>query len=97
MPGGGSPDMGNVSADGKVLWLSGRYNNVVYAIEHRDRPAARQDPGRLGPTRAVRVAASRAATPSGTPASCAEPRGCAQTGRAGRERSGIRASTTVPG
>jgi YVTN family beta-propeller protein len=28
--GGGSPDMGNVSADGKYLWLSGRYDNVVY-------------------------------------------------------------------
>jgi YVTN family beta-propeller protein len=33
MPGGGSPDMGNVSADGKMLWLSGRYDNVVYAID----------------------------------------------------------------
>jgi DNA-binding beta-propeller fold protein YncE len=32
IPGGGSPDMGNVSANGKVLWLSGRYNDVVYAI-----------------------------------------------------------------
>ncbi len=32
IPGGGSPDMGNVSADGKTLWLSGRYDNVVYAI-----------------------------------------------------------------
>jgi DNA-binding beta-propeller fold protein YncE len=32
IPGGGSPDMGGVSADGKVLWLSGRYNDVVYAI-----------------------------------------------------------------
>jgi YVTN family beta-propeller protein len=32
VPGGGSPDMGNVSADGKTLWLSGRYDNVVYAI-----------------------------------------------------------------
>lgn len=32
IPGGGSPDMGNVSADGKVLWVSGRYNGVVYAI-----------------------------------------------------------------
>ena len=32
LPGGGSPDMGNVSADGKVLWLSGRYDSVVYAI-----------------------------------------------------------------
>jgi len=29
---GGSPDMGNVSVDGKVLWLSGRYNAEVYAI-----------------------------------------------------------------
>ena len=33
IPGGGSPDMGNVSADGKLLWLSGRYDNVVYAID----------------------------------------------------------------
>ena len=35
IPGGGSPDMGGVSADGKVLWLSGRYNAVVYAISTR--------------------------------------------------------------
>jgi YVTN family beta-propeller protein len=33
IPGGGSPDMGGVSADGNVLWVSGRYNNVVYAID----------------------------------------------------------------
>ena len=33
IPGGGSPDMGNVSADGKRLWLAGRYDNVVYAID----------------------------------------------------------------
>jgi YVTN family beta-propeller protein len=32
LPGGGSPDMGGVSADGKVLWLSGRYDAEVYAI-----------------------------------------------------------------
>jgi YVTN family beta-propeller protein len=32
LPGGGSPDMGGVSADGKVLWLSGRYDSEVYAI-----------------------------------------------------------------
>jgi YVTN family beta-propeller protein len=32
IPGGGSPDMGGVSADGKVLWLSGRYNSEVYAF-----------------------------------------------------------------
>ena len=35
IPGGGSPDMGNVSADGKMLWLSGRYDHVVYAIDTR--------------------------------------------------------------
>jgi len=33
IPGGGSPDMGNVSADGKELWLSGRYDNVVYVFD----------------------------------------------------------------
>jgi YVTN family beta-propeller protein len=33
IPGGGSPDMGNVSIDGKVLWLSGRFDNLVYAID----------------------------------------------------------------
>jgi YVTN family beta-propeller protein len=33
IPKGGSPDMGNVSADGKHLWLSGRYDNVVYVID----------------------------------------------------------------
>jgi streptogramin lyase len=32
IPGGGSPDMGNVSANGKILWLTGRWNGVVYAI-----------------------------------------------------------------
>ncbi|HEY7389357.1 MAG TPA: cytochrome D1 domain-containing protein [Bryobacteraceae bacterium] len=36
LPGGGSPDMGGVSADGKVLWLSGRYNAEVYAIDTAD-------------------------------------------------------------
>jgi YVTN family beta-propeller protein len=36
IPGGGSPDMGGVSADGKVLWLSGRYDGVVYAISTRN-------------------------------------------------------------
>jgi len=36
IPGGGSPDMGGVSADGKVLWLSGRYNSEVYAMSTTD-------------------------------------------------------------
>jgi DNA-binding beta-propeller fold protein YncE len=35
LPGGGSPDMGGLSADGRVLWLSGRYDAVVYAISTR--------------------------------------------------------------
>ena len=33
IPGGGSPDMGNVSADGKWLWLSGRFDDVVYRFD----------------------------------------------------------------
>ena len=33
IPGGGSPDMGNLSPDGRTLWLSGRYDGVVYAID----------------------------------------------------------------
>jgi YVTN family beta-propeller protein len=36
IPSGGSPDMGGVSADGKVLWLSGRYHREVYAIDTGD-------------------------------------------------------------
>src|ERR1700761_3644592 len=33
IPGGGSPDMGDVSTDGKELWLSGRYNGEVYVFD----------------------------------------------------------------
>jgi DNA-binding beta-propeller fold protein YncE len=33
LPAPASPDMGGVSADGSTLWLSGRYNAVVYAID----------------------------------------------------------------
>ncbi|HEY5144406.1 MAG TPA: YncE family protein [Solirubrobacteraceae bacterium] len=32
LAGGGSPDMGGVSANGRVLWLTGRYDGVLYAI-----------------------------------------------------------------
>jgi DNA-binding beta-propeller fold protein YncE len=32
LPGGGSPDMGGVTADGTQLWLSGRSNSVVYVL-----------------------------------------------------------------
>jgi YVTN family beta-propeller protein len=33
IPGGGSPDMGDVSADGKELWVSGRYDDEVYVFD----------------------------------------------------------------
>lgn len=33
IPGGGSPDMGNLSVDGDTLWLSGRYDNAVYSFD----------------------------------------------------------------
>lgn len=36
IPGGGSPDMGGISADGKIFWISGRYNNVIYAVSTAD-------------------------------------------------------------
>jgi DNA-binding beta-propeller fold protein YncE len=36
IPGGGSPDMGGVSADGRTLWLSGRYDGVVYEFDTRN-------------------------------------------------------------
>jgi DNA-binding beta-propeller fold protein YncE len=36
IPGGGSPDMGGVSPDGKALWLSGRYNSEVYVFNTAD-------------------------------------------------------------
>jgi DNA-binding beta-propeller fold protein YncE len=35
LPPPASPDMGGVSSDGRVLWLSGRYNGEVYVISTR--------------------------------------------------------------
>ena len=58
IPGGGSPDMGNVSNDGKTLWLSGRYDNVVYAID-TVKGDVTQDPRRHGAPRPHRVAPAR--------------------------------------
>ncbi len=49
IPGGGSPDMGGVSADGKVLWVSGRYNGVVYAISTSDGTLLAKIPVGSGP------------------------------------------------
>ena len=49
IPGGGSPDMGGVSADGKVLWLSGRYDSEVYAISTRNGKLLARIPVGSGP------------------------------------------------
>ncbi|HWD65745.1 MAG TPA: YncE family protein [Solirubrobacteraceae bacterium] len=44
-----SPDMGGVSADGSTLWLSGRYNAEVYAINTRTGRLRARIPVGLGP------------------------------------------------
>ena len=49
IPGGGSPDMGNVSADGKVLWLTGRWSREVYAISTSDGRLLARIPVGAGP------------------------------------------------
>lgn len=36
IPGGGSPDMGGLSVDGRFLWLTGRYHGEVYVIDTRN-------------------------------------------------------------
>ena len=59
IPGGGSPDMGGVSADGRVLWLSGRYNSEVYAISTSTGRLLHRIPVGHGPARPVRLAPAR--------------------------------------
>jgi DNA-binding beta-propeller fold protein YncE len=49
LPGGASPDMGGVSADGRVLWLSGRYDSEVYAISTRTGRLIKRIPVGSGP------------------------------------------------
>jgi DNA-binding beta-propeller fold protein YncE len=49
LPGGGSPDMGGLSANGHVLWLSGRYDAVVYAIDARSGRLIKRIPVGQGP------------------------------------------------
>jgi DNA-binding beta-propeller fold protein YncE len=49
IPGSASPDMGGVSADGSTLWLSGRYNAEVYAIDTRTGRLRARIPVGLGP------------------------------------------------
>jgi DNA-binding beta-propeller fold protein YncE len=49
LPGGGSPDMGGLNADGTVLWLSGRRHAVVYAIRTTDGKLLARIPVGSGP------------------------------------------------
>ena len=63
IPGGGSPDMGGVSADGKMLWLTGRYDGVVYGFDTASRSARRQDQSRREPPRHGRLATTRPLQP----------------------------------
>jgi YVTN family beta-propeller protein len=49
IPGGGSPDMGGVSADGKQLWLSGRYDSRVYVIDTTSGRLLKSIPVAAGP------------------------------------------------
>ncbi len=46
---GGSPDMGGVSANGRILWLSGRYDGAVYAIDTTSGRLIRRIPVGTGP------------------------------------------------
>ena len=45
----GTPDMGGVSVDGRVLWLSGRYSHEVYAIDTRNGKLLARIPVGSGP------------------------------------------------
>jgi YVTN family beta-propeller protein len=49
IPGGGSPDMGGIMPDGKVMWWGGRYNGVVYAMSTADGRLIAKIPVGLGP------------------------------------------------
>src|SRR3954470_109741 len=49
IPGGATPDMGGVSANGRVLWLTGRYSSEVYAIDTRTGKLKKRIKVGLGP------------------------------------------------
>jgi DNA-binding beta-propeller fold protein YncE len=49
IPGGATPDMGGVSTNGKVLWLTGRYSSEVYAINTRNGKLIKRIHVGLGP------------------------------------------------
>ena len=67
-----SPDMGNVTADGTQLWLSGRYDHAVYVLSAADGHLIKRSTSGTGRT-ACASGPSRAATRSATPASPGRP------------------------
>ena len=71
LPGGGSPDMGGISADGRVLWLAGRYHAEVYALDTSTGALLARIKVGQGPT-VFASTPSRAATHSATPACSAD-------------------------
>ena len=95
-PGGGSPDMGGVSADGKVLWLSGRYNASRVRDLDPQRAAARADPRRRRARTGCASGRSPAATRSATPASSASwPTGAWSAPSTGRRKLGLVVAAVV--
>ena len=63
LPGHASPDMGGVSADGNVLWLSGRYDHEVYAIDTTTGHLLARNQGWYRTARPLRLAAARPLLP----------------------------------
>ncbi|WP_412539621.1 beta-propeller fold lactonase family protein [Longispora sp. K20-0274] len=49
IPGGGSPDMGSLSADGTQFWVSGRYHNEVYVFDTTSGALLKRIPVGSGP------------------------------------------------
>ncbi len=49
IPNGGSPDMGNLTADGRELWLSGRFDSEVYVFDTTTGVLAARIPVPRGP------------------------------------------------
>jgi DNA-binding beta-propeller fold protein YncE len=49
IPGGGTPDMGNLNAAGTQLWLSGRYSRAVYVISTKNGRLIKRIPVGNGP------------------------------------------------
>jgi DNA-binding beta-propeller fold protein YncE len=45
----GTPDMGNLSPDGRVLWMGGRYRGLVYAISTRTGKVIAEVPAGISP------------------------------------------------